>query len=283
MTLITDPNAGQGSAPGGGGNQTPDWRTSLPDDLRSEKVFESIKGKDWSEAGPVLAKNYVNAQRLVGADKLVLPTDKSTPEEIAAFRTKLGVPAKFEDYAVKLPEGMPETAIDKTRVDAWRKEMHEAGIPKAQAERIMSKYIAEEFGSTQARAQAHAKQLETNELTIKQEFGTKFDEKVNFARLAVKEFGSEGLSELLESTGLGSNPEVVRLFAKIGEKLADDTARGTGAKFTATSKEGAQAALTDFNRNEAKTKALFDKSNPMHDAVVKERAELFAAAFPSES
>jgi hypothetical protein len=283
MSLITDPNAGQGGTSGSGGNQVPDWRSSLPEELRGEKVFESIKGKDWNEAGPVLAKNYVNAQRLVGADKVVLPTDKSSPEEIAAFRSKLGVPAKPEEYTFKLPEGMAETSLDKNRIDTWRKELHEAGIPKAAAERIMSKYIAEEHSARTGLAQAKQNEIQQHELALKQELGTKFDEKINFARYAVKEFGSEALVDMLDKTGLGSHPEVVKLFATIGEKLGDDKARGTGGiRFDNQSKEGAQAALNEFNRNAEKTKALFDREHPQHDAVVKERAALFAAAFPSE-
>lgn len=283
MSLITDPNAGQGTPPGSGGNQNPDWRSSLPEELRGEKVFESIKGKNWDEAGPVLAKNYINAQRLVGADKLVLPTDKSSPEEIQAFRAKLGVPAKPEEYTFKLPEGLAETSLDKARLDSWRKEMHEAGIPKAAAERLLSRYIADEHTTVQAIAQTKATEMKQHELALKQEFGVKFDEKVNYARLAVKEFGSDNLVQILDSTGLGSHPEVVKLFAAIGEKLGDDTARGTGGiRFDAQSKEGAQAALNEFNRNEEKMKALFDRDHPQHDAVVKERAALFAAAFPTE-
>jgi hypothetical protein len=289
MSLITgqnpaDPGQAPGSPPGSApGNQITDWRTSLPDDLRSEKVFESIKGKDWAEAGPLLAKNYMHAQRLVGADKLVLPTERSTPEEIAAFRTKLGVPGKPDEYAYKLPEGLTEDRIDKARVDTWRKEMHEAGIPKIAADRLLSKYLAEEHGSYQAQIQAKTKALEQGELSLKQEFGDKFDEKVNYARLALRTFGNDELSAILEQTGLGSNPAVVKLFSTIGEKLGDDRARGNGGASgnVYASPELAQGALNDFNRNSENMKALFDKGHMHHDAVVAERAKLFAAAFPT--
>lgn len=256
----------------------------LPDDLRAEKVFESIKGKDWAEAGPVLAKNYMHAQRLVGADKVAIPTDKSTPEEIAAFRAKIGVPAKPDEYGYKLPEGLTEDKLDKARIDTWRKELHEAGVPKAAAERIMTKYLSEEFAAGAQAKASHAKQLEQHELQIKQEFGAKFDEKVNFAQLAMREFGDEKLTQVLEETGLGSHPTVVKLFAQIGEKLADDKALGGGGgsgNSTATPAL-AQAALTEFSKNAEKQKALFDAYHPQHAAVVKERTDLFLAAFPKE-
>lgn len=274
-------DGGSGGA-GGAGNQ-PDWRSSLPDDLKQEKAFESIKGKDWNEAGPLLAKSYLHAQRLVGADKIVLPTDKSTPEEIAAFRAKIGVPAKPEEYTFKLPEGLKPEGLNKDRISAWQKEMHEAGLPKAAADRLLSKYLAEEHSEVTTREAARIKTLEANELTLKQEFGAKFDEKVNNARFAMRTFGNDNLAQLLDSTGMGSNPEVVKFFASIGEKLGDDKARGSGGSNgnIYASPELAQNALNEFNRNPENTKAMFDKNHPNHDSVVSERRKLYEAAFPS--
>ena len=272
-------------APAGGAGNPPitDWRTSLPEDLRSEKVFESIKGKDINEAFPILAKNYVHAQKLVGAEKLVVPGPSATPEELSAFYTKLGRPAKPEEYSIKLPEGLTEDRLDKVRVDTWRKELHDAGIPKVAAERLLSKYLADEHGAHTAAQAAQTKALEQNELSLKQEFGTKFDEKVNHARWAVKEFGSDALLQMLDQTGLGSHPEVVKLFAKIGESVGDDRARGQGSRQMAgatLAPETAQHELTIFNKNPENTKALFDANHPRHDAVVSERKALFEAAFP---
>lgn len=291
MSILTgQPGAdgGQGAAaPASGapaGNQ--DWRQSLPEDLRAEKVFESIKGKDWGEAGPILAKNYVHAQRMIGSDKLVLPNERSTPEEIAAFRSKLGVPAKPEEYTFKLPEGLTEDKLDKARVDLWRKELHEAGIPKQAAERLLTKYLSEEHGATQAAQAARVKEMEQYELAIKQEFGVKFDEKVNFARLALREFGNDNIVQLLETTGLGSHPEVVKLFASIGEKLGDDRARGTsgtGGGNPFASPDLAQAELQSFQRNPENMRAIMDRSHPNHDNVVEQRRKLFEAAFPKEA
>jgi len=278
----TTPPGNQGSGAGGGtGNQTvTDWRAKLPEDLRSEKVFESIKGKDWDEAGPILAKNYKHAQSMIGADKLVLPTATSTPEERAAFYTKLGRPEKPDGYAIKLPEGLQETQLDKARVDEWRKEMHEAGLPKDAAERLLNKYLTSEFEATRARDTAAIKQIEQHEMAIKQEFGAKFEEQVNFARYAVKEFGSDAVKEMFDSTGLGSHPDVFKMFAKIGQALTDDRARNGGERQThASTPEAAQAALNEFNKNSDNTKALFDKAHPNHDRVVAERRKLFETAF----
>lgn len=100
----------------------------------------------------------------------------------------------------------------------------------------------------------------------------------------MREFGNDKIAALLEQTGMGSHPEVVKLFVSIGEKLADDKARGGagGSGNSTATPDLAQAALSEFNRNGEKQKALFDKYHPQHDAVVEERRKLFEAAFPKD-
>lgn len=273
--------AGSGSQNGG----VTDWRTSLPEDIRSEKVFESIKGKDWGEVGPSIAKQLVHAQRMVGGDKLTLLTDKSTPEERAAFYTKLGRPEKPDGYQYKLPEGMREDGINKERITKWQTKMHELGLSKTAADTLLSEFIAEEFGHGKAHEESEAKKIEAWELGLKQELGAKYEEKTNIAVWAAKEFGSPELLDILDKTGLGSHPDVVKMFVKIGEQMSDDHARNGGSgngpqNFSAMNPAQAQAALNEFNRNESNMKILFDKGHTEHDKLVKERAELFAAAFP---
>lgn len=293
-TALTGPSGGDGgqgnppaTPPASGNPPAADWRTSLPEDLRSEKVFESIKGKDWSEAGPVLAKNYLNAQKLVGADKLVIPGKDASPEQIADFRKKLGVPEKPEEYGIRLPEGLTEDKLDKARVDAWRKHLHEQGIPKAAAEALIGQYLADEFSTVQARAKAQEEQAKAWQMQLKEKFGQKYDENINLARFALEQFSDPSLVQWLEESGAGNNPAVVEFFAKVGQALSDDAPRngggtgmgGNGAPKTAAQ---AQAALNEFNRNESKQKALWDPQHPQHDAVVKEKDQLFKLAFPTD-
>lgn len=278
--------ASSGGAGGTGGNQqqqqVTDWRAALPEDLRGEAVFADIKGKDWAEAGPLLAKNYVHAQRLVGAKGVIVPGEKATPEEWNAYYKALGRPDKPEDYAITLPEGVTEDRLDKTRIESWRKELHAQGLTKKQAEAVIAGAIKEEFGGMQAREAAQTKQMQEWELKLRTDLGQKYDETLNYAKLGLKQFGNEHIAQLLDESGLGSHPEVVKLFAAIGHKLSDDTARG-GAGGTGglpTTPEAAQHALNVFNLDKAKQEALFNKNHPQHDTVKAERARLFKAAFP---
>lgn len=288
MSALTGQQGGQGdNASANAGNQTPptDWRSALPAEYHSEKSLESIKGKDWAEAGPALVKSYVNAQKLVGADKLVLPTATSTPEQIKEFRTKLGVPEKFEDYGVKLPDGVKAEQLDQKLVDSWRQRLHAQGVPKAAAEALIADYITDNVGSAAAAEKARTDQDTQWELSLKQKFGDQYDAQVNYARHALANLGTPELAAAIDKAGFGNHPELVSFFAKAGKAISDDSAngrgngQGNGAPKTAAA---AQAALDAFNRDDAKQKALWDKSHASHEAVVKERAALFETAFPKE-
>lgn len=282
MSVLTDPKAGEPAAGSGdSGNQSPaDWRTGLPEELRGDKSLESIKGKDWAEAGPVLVKNYIHAQSLVGADKLIIPGKDAKPEVIAEFRRKLGVPEKAEEYGVKLPEGITEDKIDKKLLDVWKGRLHAQGIPKAQAESIITEYLSDNAALIKTQEEASVKQQETWASELLQKFGKDYDKQVNFARFALKELGSTELATMLEQSGLGSNPSVVEFFAKAGKAISDDKALGSGGlEGRPTSSAGAQHALNAFNQDPAKQEALWKREHPNHDAAVKERDELFKLAF----
>lgn len=287
MSVITGQKEGQGTPPPeGSGNQPPsDWRAGLPEELRGDKSLESIKGKDWAEAGPVLVKNYIHAQSLVGADKIIIPGKDATKEQVAEYRKKLGVPEKPEDYAHKLPEGLTEDKIDKKLLDTWKQRLHAQGLSKTQAEAVIADYLTDNVGTIKANETAAAKQQEKWELELKTKFGGDYDKQVNFARHALDKLGNPELTALLDSSGLGSNPAVVEFFAKAGKAISDDSARGNGgSQFSGkpTSAAGAQSALEAFNRDVAKQEALWKPEHPQHAHVVAERNELFQMAFPSK-
>lgn len=73
---------------------------------------------------------------------------------------------------------------------------------------------------------AHVQQVQAwgEEAKADTEFGgAKFDENLGFAKAARDKFGSEKLTELLQVTGLGNHPEVIRFFWKVGKATGTDS------------------------------------------------------------
>ena len=61
--------------------------------------------------------------------------------------------------------------------------------------------------------------------------GDNYDLKVEKAKRAISTFGTPELKEALEQTRMGNHPELIRVFARIGEKITEDGNfdRGSGA------------------------------------------------------
>ena len=60
--------------------------------------------------------------------------------------------------------------------------------------------------------------------------GTKFEDNCKIVQKVVEKFGGKELAEELERTGMGSNPQLVRAFHKIGTTMKSDEMFTGGAE-----------------------------------------------------
>lgn len=182
----------------------PTFLDSLAEDLRGSKSLGNFK--DVND----LAKSYLHAQQLIG--KRV--TDMS-PEDLQALDAVRGIPSAPEEY--KLPEELPAEATD------WYKNVaSQAKLTQDQAKVVLDSYIMLERETMEkaaiAREQAHVAAVEE----LKNEFGGAFDKQMAVAKRAVDTFGGAEFKQLLNESGLGDNPQLVKMFAKIGQQLLED-------------------------------------------------------------
>ena len=80
--------------------------------------------------------------------------------------------------------------------------------------------------------------------------GDAYAENVGIAKRGIDSFGTPKLVEVLEQTGLGSHPEFIRLFIRIGKTIKEDDPGGTGG---AGGEEltGAQILYPDLDKKTA--------------------------------
>jgi hypothetical protein len=164
---------------GSDGSFSADWRNHLPEDIRAEPSLGTVKNLSG------LVKSYVNAQKMIGRDKVALPGENATEGEIRAFYQRLGVPEDPKGYkfdAPALPEGM---AINE-KVDNWfREAAHKHGLTPKQAGALYAEFNglqAGEFSERQSQEQATVAEAEAS---LKKEWGTAFDQKLELAKRAV--------------------------------------------------------------------------------------------------
>lgn len=244
-------------------NPPADWRSALPEDIRADPSF-----KDIADVGS-LGKSFINAQKLIGVDKIAKPSDKWTPEQWKDFYKQIGAPDKPEAYELpkdlKLAEGLE---LNNDQLNAWRKEFMESGLTKGQADRILKRYFenanAEFTGFANQRTQAQ-QQAET---VLKQEFGDQYDANLDIARGALKKFGSEDLVKKLVSTGLGNDPAMVKVLLALGKATMDDQAIGGGNDMLIKGSTAAQSEINRLKTDKEFQNALQSREVPGHKEAV---------------
>jgi hypothetical protein len=185
--------------------EKPEW---LP-----EKFWRNDKADTES-----LAKSYQGLEQLLGkkANAIVPPTEKSSPEEVAAYRKAIGVPESPEDYKLK-PEQLPEGVTWDESVAKRAAELaHKHNVPAAAMQEFMKFDMERAALMNQAAAGMIDAQLEAGRTELQKVYGDKFGEKIELARRAALTVGVDPASQGFV------DPQVVKAIVSLAEKLSDD-------------------------------------------------------------
>lgn len=250
-------------------SKIPDWKTTLPDEIRNDNSLKHIT--DIAS----LAKSYVHAQRLVGTDKVALPSKHATDDDWSNFFTKIGKPKEIDQYEVKADEKL----VPKETLSAFKEVAFKSNLLPKQAQAVLDWYKGHSEKTIQdMNAKSEAEQ-QTEIHTLKQEWGGAFDAKLARAQLVIKEHADDETIKYLVDSGLGNNTKLIRLLAKVGEMYSEDKIRGEGADANALSPEDAMKQAQEIMMNTGHPYNI--KSHPNHKAAVDEVNKYFQMAYPS--
>ena|SRR5579875_3782701 len=127
-----------------------------------------------------------------------------------------GVPEK---YTFTAPEG---TSYDPEVLESFSGAAKEAGLTQEAAQKLIEK-MAPALTARQAdQVQAIHKGWQDASTADKEFGGEKLAENLGVARKALDNFGSPELRTLLDETGLGNHPEVIRLLYRAGKAISED-------------------------------------------------------------
>ncbi|WP_454911126.1 hypothetical protein [Stutzerimonas chloritidismutans] len=127
---------------------------------------------------------------------------------------------EYTDFAV--PEGMEMDAEVLANFKGIAKEL---GIPQEAAQKLIDLQASLETKRSAAAEQAQAaqKQQWADQIKADPELGgANFDKTVETAVKAVEKYGTPELRTLLNETGLGNNPLMVKFCHAIGKALSED-------------------------------------------------------------
>lgn len=150
-------------------------------------------------------------------DPATPPADGATP---AAPTEPAGAPEEYADFTV--PEGMTldTEAIGELKVLAKEKNLGQEDTQKFVdlGAKIVQK-VESQYKDQIANVQAGW--LEATK-TDKEFGGDNLQENVAVAKKALDAFGTPELSKLLTESGLGNNPEIIRVLYRVGKAVSED-------------------------------------------------------------
>lgn len=157
---------------------------------------------DTTQTAATPAADATNAQQ----------TDAGKPDD------KPAEPQVPESYEFKMPDGVE---LDKAAADEFTAIAKELKLDQPTAQKVAD--VAAKMAQRQTEKHAEAvAQWAQDVKTDKEIGGDNLDQNLATARKAMDSFGTPALKDLLNSTGLGNHPEVIRAFFKAGKAISED-------------------------------------------------------------
>ena len=216
-------------ADGGSGN---DFLNLIPEELREHPSLSPIK-----DVGN-LARSYVNAQRLIGADKVPLPSNP-TDEDLDRIYSRLGTPEKPDGYEVTVDGNI----ITEEAANSYKDIAHKLRLTPEQANGVLEYYKSVANNNNEQIAQLNQESREKTENDLKKEWGQAYEQKISAAGKIISEFASTDILEmrLEDGTPVGNHPDFIKAFANIADfrqsVTSEDTISNTNSVSAMTPKE----------------------------------------------
>lgn len=238
--------------------QNKPWYDGLDADLKANPSVQKFK-----DVGS-LTKSYLELEKTLGRDKIVIPTEKDGADVHAAFWKKLGAPEKAEDYDVG-DEDLPEPVrISKDAKDALRKRAAELGVPKKQFEELFK--LQKQL--TEKRFNQEVERLKNlrgeSEAKLREKFGAGYEAKTANAQKLLDTFGKgkEFTKEFKEV--LVNDRGFIEMMAEIAEAVSED--KFGGKQRTSMTPQEAQSELNQI-MGDLKG-PYYNDLHPEHNAIV---------------
>ena len=249
------------TAPTAPAEQSSSWKDSISEEFRKDPSIEKFTEID------ALAKSYINATRMIGQDKIVIPTKNSTQEAWDEAYAKLGRPETADKYNFDIKSDV--VPMDESAIKSFAEQSHKLGLNNKQAEGILDFYKNNMEGSVQqAKIDTETAQAQS-EQQLRQEWGRDFDAKVQQAGALAKANINPEVLDMTLANGirLGDHPEIIKGFAKIASMMSED-------KMVATESENVNSVSDIESEISAITNdtngPYWNKQHPDHDKMVQQ-------------
>ena len=243
--------------------------STMPEGIRDEPSLQTFDSVD------KLAKSYVNAVKMIGGNPenlISLPQEGESWDEIY---NKLGRPEQANDYDF----GEDDEGV----LDDFKEFAHQNNLTQDQADNLLGLFseLEEEEAKNEEQAMEDLK-VETT-IGLQRDWGKNYDGNLDYARRAYAQFGTPELTEIMDNTGFGNHPEVIKAFSKVGQLLGEEAlAVGTGLGRNQMSPQSALEEIQALYSDKEFSKAYRDNRDPGHKTAMQKMDRLFRAAYPNQ-
>lgn len=151
---------------------------------------------------------------------------QAAPQEVAADTPAPEATPEPQDFDIAIPEGVEANADVLAEFKGIAKELNLS--PEA-AQKLADLQIKMTLQQSEDMRAQHVAWAEASK-TDKEFGGDAFDANLSAAKTAMDAFASPELKSLLNVTGLGNHPEVIRAFVRIGKQISEDGSIVRGSK-----------------------------------------------------
>tara|TARA_B100000575_G_scaffold190496_1_gene153618 strand:+ start:182 stop:853 length:672 start_codon:yes stop_codon:yes gene_type:complete len=145
--------------------------------------------------------------------------ESSVESETSESETHEGAPDKYE-FEAKVADAPEE--LDSEVLNAFGEVAKELDLSQEAAQKVLNK-VAPVMQARQAQVVEEAMQEWANNSKSDKEFGgEQLDANLEIAKSSLNAFGTDALKSLLQESGLGNHPEVIRFMYRAGKAISED-------------------------------------------------------------
>lgn len=246
------------------------WRAELPEDLRSNETLSQFKDDtDMVQMPVTLAKSYIHARSMIGADTIKLP---KTDEEYQELYGKLGRPETKDLYILPIPENVDPAIKESIGQDAewFKEEAHKLGLSDKQASNLFNSFTMRVSEKYSGNTKVIQDEIIATEMQLRTEYGPTYDAKNIIGDRAIEKLGGEELASIFKNIGIDKHAQYQRFKFKLGEMMAEDMGIDKSTGQLLISKEGLKEQVQDL----LASPAYLNATDPAHKGTVQKVAQL---------
>lgn len=238
---------------------------NLPDDLKQEPSLRTFMNSE--DPLNAVAKSYVHAVKKMGVppeQMIRLPGEGEPMDDVYHALGRPDSPANYSN--------LPDTDDFKPVREAF----FETGLSDSQAKNVLDIYMKGMEEINEEQDAQFQKERVNNKLAIQQEWGADYERKANLAQRAFNQFADPDAIALMDETGIGEHPALMRMFSNIGSMLSEDNMLAPAdGQLNSMSPVQAQVAIKEKQSDPEFMKRYMDAKHPGHNDAVKEMQKLY--------